>query len=231
MDSGIGDDKTYWPIVREPIMLTCNSAVYPTAAEMPQDWTDLWQNEKFWKRYEVPASLGGGTTQVVISSILTRYADVNGKLGVSEEGWRNIAQYFEHGSRAVDGTDLYARISQGEVDCGQMWLAGKVKREEQYGVTTEAASPKIGVPMLHQYIALIDKDNMKAREFIDWLGSAEIQGAWSQEFATAPDNKNAEGNAEVVAFTDSFTAQDIDWELVAENLPAWIEEIELNYAK
>ena len=231
--AGAGDAKSYWPIVREPIMLVCNTAVYPTAEDMPQDWQDLWTNPKFDGRYEFNGSLGGGTTQLVIAGIISRFPDPNGKLGISDKGWDAIKAYYEHGSRQVDGTDLYARISQGEVDCGQMWLAGKVKREEQFGVKTEAARPAIGVPMVHQFLGIIkgSKKTQKAQEFIDWFGSSEMQGKWSKEFATAPMNMKAEGDASVIEYTDSFKAQEMDWSFIAENLSSWIEDIELKYVK
>lgn len=230
---GAGDAKTYWPIVREPIMLVCNTAKYPTADQMPKDWPDLWENPKFKKRYETPAVLGGGTTQVVLSSILSRYPDQNGKLSVSDKGWEAIKSFFDNGSRAVDGTDLYARMSQGNVDCGQMWLAGKITREKQYGVSTEAARPAGGVPILHQFTGVVKgaKNAEGAKKFIDWFGSAEMQGKWSKQFGTAPMNKKAEGDSKVVKYTDSFAQQNIDWRFVAKNLTSWIEEIQLKYAK
>lgn len=231
----VDPSKTFWPIVREPIMLVCNKAAYPTPADGPQDWPDLWQNPKFEGKYEVPASLGGATTQVVISGILSRFPDPSGNLGVSDEGWDAIGQYFQKGSRSVEGTDLYARMKSGDVNCGQMWLAGKAVREKQYGISTYAVHPKNGVPMVRQYVALIKngKNPEKAKEFIDWFGSAEIQGAWSKEFFTAPENTDAAalGSSEAIEVTDSFKEQDIDWAFVATNLDKWIEEIQLKFVK
>lgn len=227
----VDESKTYWPIVREPIMLVCNTEM----TDKPSDWPDLWTKPEFDQRYEVPASLGGATIQVVLSGILTRAMDPNGELGISEDGWRDVQEFFAHGSRSVQGTDLYARIKTGEVDCGQMWLAGKVTREEQYGVKTDAVMPEIGVPMIRQSVALVKgtKKEEKAKEFIDWFGSAELQGAWSKEFATAPTNIDAVplGDQEAIEFTDSFTEQKIDWAFVAEHLDKWIEEIQLKYVK
>ena len=229
--SSVDPSETFWPIVREPIMLVCNTA----AASKPTDWLDLWTKPEFDKRYEVPAALGGATTQVVLSSILSRYADPNGKLGISDEGWSNVEQYFAHGSRAVEGTDLFARMKNSEVDCGQMWLAGKKTREKQYDIKSDAVRPPVGVPMVRQSIALIKggKNPEKAKEFIDWFGAAEMQGAWSKEFGTAPTNKDAVplGDPDVIEFTDSFQEQELDWGLIAENLDKWIEEIQLKYVK
>lgn len=169
---------------------------------------------------------------MVISGILVRYQEEGGELGISDEGWDAITQYFQKGSPAVEGTDMYARMVSGEVTAGQMWLAGKTAREEEYGITTSAASPSIGVPMVYQHTAIAKgaKNLEAAKKFVDWFGSAEVQAGWSKEFATAPTNKDglADGNTEAIEFTDSFTSQDIDWTFVAENLNAWIEKIELD---
>ncbi len=231
VEAGIGDDEQYWPIVREPIMLVYNDEAY-SESDAPKDWSDLWEQDRFHNRYEVPTSMGGATTQMVLSGILSRYLDESGDLGVSEEGWSAIEAYFKNGNKAVKGTDLYARMQAGEVDAGQMWLAGKANREKEYGVQTTAVHPAIGVPMATQHIAKVaGSDNEKAEEFIDWFGSAEIQAAWSREFFTAPVNSDALADADqdAVEQTDSFTGQEIDWPTVAKNLPSWVEKIELQY--
>lgn len=225
---------SYYPIVKEPIMLVCNTANLPDG-QMPNDWPDLWEKEQFHQRYEVPAKLGAATTQMVISGILTRHEDANGKLGISQEGWDAVGAWLANGKRAEEGTDLYARMANGDVSCGQMWLAGKFSRDEQYGLTTEAAHPQVGVPMVHQGVAIIKgtKHLEGAKKFEDWFGSAEIQAQWSKQFGTAPTNVDAlaDGSQEAIEYTNSFTAQDIDWVFVAENLDAWVEEIQLNYVK
>jgi len=237
VDASMGDEegKTFWPIVREPIMLVYNEAAYKSADEAPKDWTDLWTKDEFKGRYEVPSASTGATTQMVYSGILSRYADPNGELGISQEGWDQMAAYFENGSTAVKGEDLYARMKAGKVDAGQMWLAGKNSREEEYGIETEAVQPEIGVPFSVQHVAMVKGTDQseEAQQFIDWFGSAEVQAAWSNEFFTAPTNTKAVPNAdqEAIKQTDAFTAQDIDWALVAENIDAWVEKIELEFRK
>lgn len=232
VDASLGDGMQFWPIVREPIMLVYNDAAY-SESDAPNDWTDLWEEDKFHGRYETPTSMGGATTQLVLAGILNRYLDDSGELGVSEEGWNAIEQYFENGSPSVQGTDLFARIASGEVDMGQMWLAGKASREKEYGISTTAVHPSVGVPMATQHVALIKgaEENQAAKDFIDWFGSAETQAAWSQEFFTAPVNEAALANAnqDAVEATNAFKGQEVDWETVAQYLPEWIEKIELEY--
>jgi iron(III) transport system substrate-binding protein len=226
-------DGTYHSVVEEPIMLVYNTAAYPGGEGAPQDWTDLYEKERFRGTYETQATLAGGTTQMVIVSILARYRDDDGLLGVSDEGWAAMDQFFERSVPSIEGTDLYARMAAGEVASGQMWLAGKIAREQQYGVTSEPIESSVGVPMVNQNIGLVKGTDQpeQAEEFIDWFGSAEVQAAWSTEFFTAPTNADALADADqqAVELTAGFVAQDIDWTWAAENLSAWVEEIELNY--
>ncbi|MFC4010024.1 extracellular solute-binding protein [Nonomuraea purpurea] len=228
---GDADGKQFWPIVREPVMLVYNNSLAP--AQQPTDWPDLWTKPQFDKRYEVPSALGGATAQMVVAGILSRYRDDSGDLGVSQAGWDAVKAYFAHGVPAVTGTDLYAQMAAGKVDAGQMWLAGKATREKQYKVQTEAAHPKIGAPMTVQQVGLVagTKKAGTAKKFIDWLGSADVQAAWSKKFFTAPANKAAvsKADADAVRITDSFTAQPIDWAFVTQHLDQWIEKIELEY--
>ncbi|SDS45024.1 extracellular solute-binding protein [Corynebacterium timonense] len=232
VDPSMGDGETFWPIVREPIMLVYNDAAY-TEETAPNDWPDLWEKEEYHGRYEVPRNLGGATTQLVISGILARHFDPNGELNVSDEGWDAIEQYFEYGVPAVEGQNLYGHMASGEVDMGQMYLAGKAAREEEYNLPTTAVQPPVGVPMATQQVGLVagtDKPE-RAQEFIDWFGGAEFQAKWSNQFFTAPTNQAAleDADQDAVEQTEAFKEQDIDWTIVSENLPAWIERIELNY--
>ncbi|GHJ41982.1 extracellular solute-binding protein [Streptomyces sp. TS71-3] len=235
VDASAGDPtgKEYWPIVREPVMLVYDKAAYSSPAQAPSDWPDLWTEKQFAKRYEVPADLGGATAQMVLAGILSRYRDDKGDLGVSKAGWDAVKAYFHDGVPAVADTDLYARMASRKVDAGQMWLAGKATREQQYKVTTEAVHPKIGVPMTVQQVGLVKgtKKAADAKKFIDWFGSATVQAAWSKQFHTMPTNKDALAQADPAAVSDtnSFTEQDIDWSFVAEHLDQWIEKVELDY--
>lgn len=232
VDAALGDGELFWPIVREPIMLIVNDEAFPGGEGAPTDWPDLWTDSAFEGRYEVPTSLGGATTQMVISGILTRFRDDAGELGISEDGWAQIGEFFAKGNPSVQGTDLFARMVEGEVDMGQMWLAGKFSREDEYGITTTPLRPEIGVPYAVQHVAKVAGTQRAetAEAFIDWFGSAEVQAAWSHEFFTAPTNATALESADqdAVEMTDSFTQQDIDWTFVAENLDGWIEKLELD---
>lgn len=236
VDPELGDpsgEGHYWPIVQQGIVLAYNTAAYPTPEDAPQDWTDLWTDEKFQGRYERVNDLGGATHQLVFAGILSRYLDESGDLGISDEGWEQVAGYFEHGNPAVPDTDLFARMAEGEVDMGQMFTSGLPSREEQYGIDAEVVRPEVGVPYAVEQVAIVKGSDQveQSQKFIDWFGSAEVQAAWSAEFDSMPVNEGAiaEADPEIVEFHEELPRQEIDWELVAENLPAWAEKIELEY--
>jgi iron(III) transport system substrate-binding protein len=232
VDKELGDGGTYWPLVKQAILLGYNSDKISKDAA-PQDWTDLWSKEEFKDRYERVTGLGTATAQLVFAGILSRYRDDSGDLGISDEGWKQVEQYFQNGSPAVAKTDLFARIASGEVDMGQMPSSIIAEREKSFKVNVETVIPSVGVPLAVEQIALVKgtEKQEQARKFIDWFGSAEVQGEFAKQFNSMPANKEAEAqaNPEVVEFFANLKQQDIDWEFVQENMGAWVEKIELEY--
>jgi iron(III) transport system substrate-binding protein len=234
VDTSFGDREYFWPMYRFPILLVYNTAVW-TEETAPKDWFDLWQDPRFFGQYETPAALGGMTSQTVIAGILSRYRqEGEGSVAdVADEGWEAIDQYFQNGNRAVEGTDLFARIASGDVSMGQMWMHGRIPREEQFQVETRGVAQEIGVPTVIESIAMVNdtpRGDLAAR-FIDWFGSAETAAAWSNEFYYVPINEEAlpNGDQQAIAEADSFGIQDIDWRFVAANLDEWIERVTLRY--
>lgn len=222
----------HWPVVEQGIILPYDADVY-SEEEAPQDWPDLWEDERFHGRYQSETDLGGATTQLVMSGILVRHRDDDGELGISEEGWGQVAQYFEHGSPAEEGTNMWARLAEGEIDMGQFATGGLPSHMEEYGVNAEVAIPEVGIPYAIEQVAILagtDKSE-DAQEFVDWFGSAEVQAAYHEAFDGMPVNERAiaEADPEIVEFHQDLPRQDIDWEFVAEMLPEWIEKIELEY--
>lgn len=235
-DPELGDpsgEGYFHPIVQQGIPLVYNlDAVSPE--EAPEDWTELWTDEQWHGRYESVADLGGATTQMTFSGILTRYQDPDGELGISEEGWEQVEQYFEHGSQAVPETDTWLRMAEGEVDMGQQPGTSSIyNRQEEYGIEVGMMDPEIGIPFAVEQVAMVSGTDQEeqVQEFIDWFGSAETQSAWSENFGSMPAVEGAieQTDEEIVELHENLVIQDIDWEFVAENLPAWIEKIELEY--
>ncbi|QHK21034.1 extracellular solute-binding protein [Pseudarthrobacter psychrotolerans] len=232
VDQALGDGEAYWPLVKQAILLGYNSDKVAADAA-PKDWTDLWTKDEFKDRYERVTGMGTATAQLVFAGILTRYKDDSGDLGISDEGWKQAEQYFQHGSPAVPKTDLFARIASGETDMGQMPSSIVAEREKTFKVNVETVKPSVGVPLAVEQVALVKGTDKKqeAQKFIDWFGSADVQGAWAKQFNSMPVNKSAaaQANPDVVDFFSDLKQQDIDWEFVQENMGSWVEKIELEY--
>lgn len=234
VSEGLNDPEGYYhAIVKQAILLVYDqNQVDP--ANAPTDWLDLWTKDEFKGKYEYLTSLGGGTVRNVLAGILVRYSDPNGDLGISDEGWQVIAEYYKNGVPNESGVDLYGQIASenSPVVCGQMWSSGIASRDEQYGTKTGYVVPSVGVPYAVEGIAIVNgtKNLEEAQRFVDWFGSAQIQGEWAQEFSTLPANEKAVGMAnEFNQEIAKIPAQDIDWSLVAQNIDAWCEKIILEY--
>ncbi|MBG6215108.1 MAG: extracellular solute-binding protein [Cryobacterium sp.] len=234
VDANAGDpmDGAFWPLVEQAIV-----TVYDTnkvaASAVPNDVAQLHSEAKYSGRYEVNPSLGQATPQLVLSGIVANYASRSGDLGVSDTGWKEVADYYANGSPAVEGTDLYARIARGEVDYGVLPSSGITSRDAEYGTATGIVPQSDGYAYVTEQIALVagGKRPTQSQKFIDWFGSADVQGQFAQQFAAYPVNEGARAAAlpAVVELIESLPRQDIDYAAVREHIGEWVEKTELEY--
>ncbi|WP_404436971.1 extracellular solute-binding protein [Microbacterium aerolatum] len=229
-EAGDPADGAFWPLVEQAIVTVYDEN---RISDAPSDEEELWTADEYAGRYEVNPALGQATPQLVLAGILTRHLDEDGDLGVSDEGWELVESYYANGSPAVEGTDLYARITRDEVDYGVLPSSGIAARDAEYGTSTGMIVPDYGVPYVTEQIGQIAGTNNEsaAQEFIDWFGSAEVQGEFAAEFNSMPVNEGAveQANPEVVELMDSVPRQEIDFGFVSENLGAWVEKVTLEY--
>lgn len=227
VESGLKDpDGYYYGVGISAVLLAYN----PEAAgsNAPADWTDLWTKPEWEGKYFVNPSTSGGTTQLVLSGILTRYRDDNGELGISQEGWDAVAAYYQKAYIQQEGDDFFAMLTKGDVWAGQNYSKGVLKAEEDYNAKIAWATPDVGVPFAVEMVGIVNgtKNYDTAKEFLDYYGSAEVMEKVS---STYPANADARGQVDpdLKALTDSVKVQSIDYDFVAENLDSWLEKIEL----
>ncbi len=234
VSEGLNDPNGYYYAIVKQAILLAYDANQVSEEDAPKDWPDLWENEKFWGKYESQIKLTGGTTRNVLAGILTRYMDPEGELGVSEEGWAAIEAFFAHGTPVEDGVDLYAQMVNPDspVLMGQMWSSGALQYDEQYGTKTGVAVPEVGIPYAVEGVGItsVTKNLDEAKRFVEWFGSAQIQGEWCEKFNTMPANEKAAEKADPRQVElCSIPAQNIDWAVVAANIDNWCEKIMLEY--
>lgn len=233
IDQGLIDvtDGYYAPTVEQRIVMVYNPEYY-TPETAPQSWQDLSTNPEFADKYFAPDSTGGGTKQKVFITILNQYQDPNGDLGISDEGWDMVAQYLSNSYQTPSSEDQWQNFKDGVTPIGYTFSSGIQGYEETYDIQIEPVNPPEGVISMNEQIGIVnkgDKDYSQEEEFVEWFGSAEVQGEWAQEFNSMPLNQSAnESETEAIKeISDKTTPMEIDWSFVNDNLDAWMEKIEL----
>ena len=225
---GDAEDKMYWPVIIQPLFLMYNKDV---VTNPPTSWEDLTKEE--YKGLFNMRDLSGGTAKTITATILQKYADPAGDLGVSDEGWQVIADIYANCHYEKDGEDYVGNVVNGDIPMTEMWGAGLCKNQVDYGMEFGVMQPEEGVPYVVEQLAIIKgTDNMElALDFINWFGAAEQMYGWSTNAGATPANVDALAMVENedIKSMANFKVQEVDWVLVKENVNAWAEKIQLEY--
>ena len=153
VDMTLGDaDGYYYPIVVQPLVLISN----PAYEDAPSDWLDLASDPKYKDQYNI-FSLGGGTGKTIFSSILVRYADPDGELSISEEGWEVGKNYIQNAHIEIKGEDYIGAVIDGSRPMTMMWGSGVIQNQEERDFKFNIMSPEVGVPYVTEQVAIISK--------------------------------------------------------------------------
>ncbi len=225
---GDAEDKMYWPVIIQPLFLMYNKDV---VTNPPTSWEDLAKPE--YEGLFNMRDLSGGTAKTITATILQKYADPEGDLGVSDEGWQVIADIYANCHYEQDGEDYVGNVVNGTIPMTEMWGAGLCKNQIAYETEFGVMQPEEGVPYVVEQLAIIKgTDNVElALDFINWFGSAEQMYGWSTNAGATPANVDALAMVENedIKSMANFKVQDVDWVLVKENVNAWAEKIQLEY--
>lgn len=225
----IDTDGYYYPVTTTPLLIIGNKDY----ENMPSDWIDLTKDE--YKGLYQLHGLNGGTGKTVYASIITRYADPDGDLGISEEGWAIAEKYFGNAHMIASGEDSIGAVIDGTLPLDMHWASGVLTEQKVREYKFNIVSPEIGVPFVVESLAIAKgtENYDLCVDFLNWLGSAEIQLEWSNNFGTIPCQEEALANAadDVKELMEMLTPQELDWTFIAENIDAWVEKAELQYIK
>lgn len=219
----------YYPIVIQPLFLIYNTDTYPEGTA-PKDYPDLL-DEQYKDKYTI-LKLSGGTSKTIISSILCRYRDDAGELGISAEGWDVMKGFIQNGYIEVDGDDTVGNVVSGVRPIAETWGSNYIQQKAALSAANMSfIVPEVGVPFVVEQVAVF-KNSKKidlAIDFINWFGSAKIQGEWSAQFGSTPAHPEALATAsqEVQDMMAAVTPQEIDWTFVVQYIEQWMEKIEL----
>jgi iron(III) transport system substrate-binding protein len=225
----------FYAIGTVPLIMFYNTKIY-TPSTVAKDWVDLATNPAYKDKYHL-LGLGGGTARMIISSILVQYADPRGVYGISDQGWDVMRQFIGNGHLEQSGDDWFGTIMAGEeYSIGELWLPGLLMRKtERNAPYMDFVVPQKGVPYVWEGIGIIKngRNEARAKQWVDWIGSAEIQSEWSANFGHIPTNKDTYSTftRDLREAMEKCHPQNIDWNLVVENLDQWMEKIQLEFVK
>jgi iron(III) transport system substrate-binding protein len=236
IDPALADPSgLFYAIGTVPLIMFYNTNIY-TPATVAKDWIDLATNPAYRGKYHL-LGLGGGTARSIIASILVDYADPRGVYGISDRGWDVMRQFIQNGHLEQSGEDWFGAIMTGEeYGIGELWLPGLLMRKTEYNAPyMDFIVPPNGVPYVWEGISIVKngKNEDRSKQWVDWIGSAEVQSEWSERFGHIPTNQDTHST-----FTQDLREamarchpQNVDWALVAENLDQWMEKIQLEFVR
>lgn len=231
--AGVSEENGYsWPYEIQPKVLVCNPDVY-TEETAPKRWSDLWEKEEFHGKYAVPTSFDGNTNRAVIGGILGRYLDENGDLGVSDEGWDAIQQYFDNGYKTPDGEDDFGNMASGKVPITFTFASGLKDKCESFDIDPLIIYTEEGEPTNTNQIGVVANSNQELVEesmrFANWLGSTDVIGAYAQENGNMVANSAAEDSMVPIIreVKENYKAADVDWTYINSMMDEWVAKIQL----
>lgn len=230
---GVSEGNGYsWPYEIQPKLLVCNPNVY-TEDTAPKSYQDLWEKEEFHGKYAVPTMFDGNTNRAVVGGILAQYLDPNGELGVSEEGWKALKAYFDNGYKTPKGEDDFGNMASGKVPITFTFASGLKGKSESYQIEPLIVYAEAGEPTNTNQIGVVANENKELVEesvrFANWLGSAEVIGAYAAENGNMVANKKAEDSMVPIirAVKTNYKPQNADWSYINSMMDEWVAKIQL----
>lgn len=231
--AGVSKENGYsWPYEIQPKLLICNPDTY-TEETAPKSYQDLWTKEEFKGKYAVPTSFEGNTNRAIVGGILAQYLDESGELGVSEEGWDAIKAYFANGYKTPKGEDDFGNMASGKVPVTFTFASGLKGKMESFGVTPRIIYTEAGEPTNTNQIGVVQTKEQEAVEesmrFANWLGSADIIGAYAKDNGNIVANKKAESQMSDIAkeIKANYKPQEADWAYINSMMDEWVAKIQL----
>lgn len=217
--------NSFW---QTPIVIAYNPE-FLSSDKAPKGWEDLNKPE-YNGLYGIGAT-SAQTTRTYLVGMLWQYYDAETG-DISQEGWDFLSQVYENaGTLPSSDADIWKSFKDGELPILLWWYGGVVSNCEKNQIPVEYVKPESGTPVVAEAIGLVKggKSQDGGKKFIDWFGSAEVMAAYAKVFGQAPASSEAIALCpeEVKENATMFTAQNIDWEVAAQNLDKWLEKIEL----
>ena len=220
-------DGYFYGYRQTPITLSYNTNCL-TPEQAPTSWEDL-ADPQWAGKFHIGA-LTWQTTRAILSGLFTRQIDENGQM--TEAGWDWFEAFYANALIWEDGTDRPASIASCETPLSLNHFLGVQRDAETGGFPYAYIDTVGGTPVVVERNAIVaGTDNMEAAlTFLEFVQSVEWQVMNAEMFGVIPVHPDAiaQAPAEVRENATLLSPQPIDWDLMAANLDAWLERIQLD---
>ena len=200
--------KAYGLLVQNILMLYRNDELGTNGKALNfTHWADLVDAGYTWYRQ---GKVGGTTNTNINNAMLYAFTDPASPAGgISVDGWKKLWQYCANGNFTGDKYG-FDPLNRGDVQVstfyssslyGSIDAAADSSEHPLKGTTTpenwNLVNIEDGTYYIAEYVGILDREGRTPEEteavkaFAEWFGSADVQGAWAEEFDSYPCNEVA----------------------------------------
>ncbi|MEM9590095.1 MAG: extracellular solute-binding protein [Pseudomonadota bacterium] len=224
----IDPDGYFYGYRQTPLAMAINTDAM-SMEDAPTSWEDLAD-----PRFEGQFIIGGltwQTTRGLLSGMFTRLLDADGNM--TDEGWEWMADFYDNARVYFEGMEQVQLISSGETPITLNHFTGVQAQAAEGDYNFEYVDTPGGVVVVGEGNAIVSGTDQfdNALRFIEFASSVDWQIEAAEQFGILPAHPDA-----IAASPDEIRnnpalqleAQDIDWDNMARQMPAWLEIIELD---
>lgn len=226
LDDYYKDDEGYWyGTIKTPVMMFYNTEVM-SEEEAPKDWKDLTDSKYADQIIFRGASASSSCT--VISCWLDYFSSTENE----EAGW-NFIQGFDNNVKYYDDVKslIMQAVGKGEAAIGVSTLNDIYDNILNNNLPLKEIYSKSGDVVLADCVAVTKdaKHPSAAAEFLEFVGSAEVQAEIANDYLRIPTLDAALADAPDWMSSNPIKALDVDWENIGEHKSDWTKTWVDNY--
>lgn len=224
----IDPDGYFYGYRQTPLAMAVNTDKM-SMDEAPKSWEEL-ADPKYKDKFII-GGLTWQTTRGLLSGMFTRQLDADGNM--TDEGWEWMKGFYDNAQVYFEGMDRVKLISSGETPITLNHFTGVQGQAEEGGYNFEYVQTPGGSVVVGEGNAIVKGTDQfdDAVKFIEFASSVEWQIEAAKQFGILPAHPDAiAGSPDEIKNNPALKleAQEIDWDNMARQMPAWLEKIELD---
>lgn len=211
----------WYGTIQTPVMMFYNTEML-TEEEAPKDWTDLADSK--YKDLIVSRDTVSSSIRSTLMSLVYQY-EKDGKI---DEAWNYLKALDSNMKGYYSSQTLqFQAVGRKEAAISFAVQSAIIDGIEKNNMPLKIIDAKSGSPVITDGVAAIKNapHPNAAKEFVEFVGSADIQAKIANEFNRIPTLKSAiEKSPEWMK--EEYKAMDVDWSVISKNQDAWLQKFD-----